>query len=229
MARGLGRKPKKPKERTVQFWDAPEVRLMAEELIEANHPHLEGKGVRFVFCGKTPPGARGCKAGIAALLMGGLPLAMAMGLRDKQTTQEGEERIHVIRTVRPAWNNWDEPTRRQKLDHALAHCGINDKGGPILWLHDVEEFRSIVERHGLLSEELKKFGQSCAEAAAQLDLGLDGKPPFRESAEVLESRKQANGKNGKHTSGAEAVRELVEAHPNATLVGAAAAVPAGDR
>lgn len=176
------------------FFDAPEVRLMAQEIITVNHPHLEGKNIRYVFCSKTPPGARGCKTTCAALLMGGLPLSMALGLPEKQTQEERDEKIHVIRVTAPSWHQLDEPKKRAKLDHALAHCGMNDKGSPVLWLHDVEEFRSIVIRHGLLSDEMQKFGEACANAAGQTTLPLDA--PFRESAEVLESRRAANG--GKH-------------------------------
>lgn len=51
--------------------------------------------------------------------------------------------------------------RRALIDHELSHCNADvDDNGEVKWVvrgHDVEEFASIIERHGLWRQELEEF------------------------------------------------------------------------
>lgn len=72
---------------------------------------------------------------------------------------------------------WDHPEfgdarRKALLDHELCHAeaSLNEEGdqrrderGRPIWRtrkHDIEEFREIVERHGLYKQDLEKFAQT---------------------------------------------------------------------
>lgn len=199
--RGQGRRPREVKPRTVQFWEAPEVRELASLLIEQNHQHLQGQKLVYVFCAKNPVGGRGCKAHGGVTVIGGMQAALAQGLAAKQVPVEHEERFFLVKISRPYWNNLSESERLAKLDHYLAHCGLSDKGNPTIWPHDVEEFQAIINRHGLWQANLQDFGRSVKAALDQLPLDLDGKG--------------TNGANGQGKAG-----DLADA--GATPVGVAA-------
>ncbi len=67
---------------------------------------------------------------------------------------------------------WDQLTLEQQeavIDHELCHCARDDKGW-YLRDHDVQEFREIVERHGLWQPRLEEF---VAAAPAQQPLPFE--------------------------------------------------------
>ena len=60
-----------------------------------------------------------------------------------------------------SWSRMDEKQRAALVDHELCHAGITiTKKGAVKYRvrkHDLEEFRDIVERHGLWKEDIRKF------------------------------------------------------------------------
>lgn len=57
---------------------------------------------------------------------------------------------------------WRSLTIEQQLalvDHELCHCGV-DADGCYMKHHDLEEFRSIVTRHGFWKDDVKAFAES---------------------------------------------------------------------
>lgn len=74
----------------------------------------------------------------------------------------------IITLSYPTWQELSDVARQALLDHELEHlfCDENDEGEMKCKIlpHDTEEFNSIIERHGLWREELKKIAQSIKKA-----------------------------------------------------------------
>lgn len=80
------------------------------------------------------------------------------------------------------------------LDHELCHAAVRrdkdgdwkrDPKGRLLYRlrkHDLEEFRAIVERHGLWKHDLEKFAQALRRHTGQQTLELETKPAAAEPA-----------------------------------------------
>jgi len=58
------------------------------------------------------------------------------------------------------WNEMTEAERRALLDHEMCHCKRDEKFKPIIAPHDVEEFGACVQRNGLWTDHLRKFGRT---------------------------------------------------------------------
>jgi hypothetical protein len=64
------------------------------------------------------------------------------------------------------WQTWvvlDDEAKTALLDHELTHCVYKDSRtgdiAPAVRDHDLEEFREIVDRHGLWSPMVKSMAQ----------------------------------------------------------------------
>ncbi len=178
--RGRGRQPK---QRMVQLWQAPAVESLGRELVEAHHQHLQGKPLVFAFAPKSLK-VRGRPAAGRAEIISGKAAAFAAGLPEQAGPQDAEERFFLITIAYPVWVNLSDARKRALVDHELCHCGLTEKGGLTIWPHDVEEFRAIIDRHGLWEPGVEKFAESVS-AAAQMSLDL------RTDA-------SRNGRNGHH-------------------------------
>jgi hypothetical protein len=108
----------------------------------------------------------------------------------------------VILLNEEAWKGLNEAQKRALIDHELCHAALSmDANGEPKYndrdrlccrvkKHDVEEFRCIVERHGLYTQDLAAL----AEAAIN-----DSQRPLLAVAEKAEAAATANG-NGKSKS-----------------------------
>jgi hypothetical protein len=79
----------------------------------------------------------------------------------------------IILLNREVWNDLDftEKHKRALVDHELCHAEIAlgkdgepkyDERGRNIWRmrkHDIEEFRAVVQRHGLYKRDLEEFGK----------------------------------------------------------------------
>ena len=75
-----------------------------------------------------------------------------------------------------AWNDLNEAQRLALLDHECCHAEavVDDAGKQkvderdrLVWRyrkHDIEEFRCVVERHGLYKKDLEAFVKAANEA-----------------------------------------------------------------
>lgn len=72
-----------------------------------------------------------------------------------------------------AWVMFEEPQRRALLDYELCHCAVtmdevtgepkqDERGRPVYRTrkHDVTEFRDVVRRHGLWTQDLADFART---------------------------------------------------------------------
>lgn len=156
----------------VKYFESPEVKAIAEELIPQYHQHLIDFQVklRYLFVNKTPKSGGKevwgtCRkvSGINAYLEGG----------------ESDEPFFVITISKDVWDILPPDKRIALVDHELCHAAAEVKQAkeeadvsgqevdnqietdhPVklsINPHDLEEFSCIVRRHGLWREEIEEF------------------------------------------------------------------------
>lgn len=104
---------------------------------------------------------------------------MMLGKCKKQTDLDRELRDYdfVIFLNATTWKQFDERQRAALVDHELCHAGLaEDKktGDPLMdergrrvyriKKHEIEEFRGVIERHGLYKRDLQLFAKTINEA-----------------------------------------------------------------
>lgn len=139
---------KRPKvDKGPKYTHAPEVEELAVKLINDHHSHLAEARIKYLFRngkwqskGKATLG----KAKLAA------EDARFLGQYD-----------FIIMISTEAWNSAVPAYREALVDHELQHCDCaEDKAGNKKWSiqdHDVQEFVSVVRRHGLWEVDLQKL------------------------------------------------------------------------
>jgi hypothetical protein len=151
-----------------KYFDAPEVRVIAEELIEKYHQHIIDFSVkiRYVFVDKTP-NSKGKEVWGTCRKVSGLNAYL-----------EGEspdgDAFFVITISKDIWDILPQDKRIALVDHELCHAMAGAKqqkddsdsdddletDNPIklsVKPHDLEEFSCIVRRHGLWREDIEDF------------------------------------------------------------------------
>jgi hypothetical protein len=80
----------------------------------------------------------------------------------------------VITVAAPTWQRLDDSIRLAVMDHELEHCWIEETdSGELKYKilpHDVEEFGSIIMRHGLYTVNLVKLGKVVENALVPDDI-----------------------------------------------------------
>lgn len=138
-----------------QFDPAESVEELAKQkLIPKYHTHLVNAKIAYLF--KNKP----------LKVRGKLAVATAEKVNKKNTVLSG---YHFIITVGyPTWNELSDPVRLAVLDHELCHCLVDDDedGNPKYSIvpHDIEEFSSVIMRHGLYAPDLVMMGRVVSEA-----------------------------------------------------------------
>lgn len=143
-----------------KFRPAYEVEESAQEVIRDHHTHLLEHGVRieYVFRNDVP------------VLKGRAVLGQARKISSLGAFLARDEcdasPFFCIVVSEPAWDELNEAQRRALVDHELCHCDsyTDDKGKIRLATqgHDLEEFRAVVERHGLWDTDVQRFFATAA-------------------------------------------------------------------
>jgi hypothetical protein len=136
---------KPPKEKP-ELKEAPEIQEMAARLIDNIHTHLAEAKIKYLF--------RTGKWELRGKTLYGR--AEKVSAKWKYLT----EFDFVVTINRDIWFVNKPEIRQAILDHELTHCarGEDDKQGNPKWYimpHTVEDFVSIIQRHGLWTNELK--------------------------------------------------------------------------
>jgi hypothetical protein len=151
----------------VDYTPAPAVERVAGTLIRKNHPDLADERIEYVFRSEAAK-ENGKVVWGKARKVSGLNAFLARGEADELDVED----FFVIEIAAPVWSVLDAKQREALVDHELTHCThkTNDKGDVTLALlaHDVEEFKSIIERHGLWRPDLEEFVKA---GNLQLSLG----------------------------------------------------------
>lgn len=149
----------------VTFRPAPAVERIAEKLIRNHHTDLTDVEIRYVFRSATAK-TNGKAVWGKARKMSGLTAYLA---HDPVEAPGGDDDFFVVEISEPVWTILDDAQRTALVDHELCHCTteIDEKTDELklkLRPHDLEEFRQIVERHGLWQPDLTEFAVTVAQA-----------------------------------------------------------------
>lgn len=131
-----------------------------------HHPHLDSCHILLYWRRGLKPDKGG------HLLLGKAHVAT-------DTERELQEHEFTITLNREAWDEFSPAQKAALIDHELSHCRVelndageivtDEKGRPVCRMkkHDLEEFRGVVERHGLYLDDLKAFALSVMAAKAK--------------------------------------------------------------
>lgn len=141
------------------YEEAEAVERVANQLIPVNHPHLATARIRYVFVDKASTNNGKVVAAKATKVTGVNQFLLDLDF--------------VIIVALDKWNEFTAEQREALVDHELEHCfgeeDPEDPGAPMKWSlrsHDVQEFSSILRRHGAWNEDLQGF----TEIASQINI-----------------------------------------------------------
>lgn len=139
---------------------APAVERIAKDLIARHHTDLHGVPIRYVFRSEAAKKAGKVVFGTARKISG---LNAYLAADDVDEAGYGAEDFFVIEIAEDVWSVLDSDQRVALVDHELCHCSleVTDDGTVKLGIrpHDLEEFRAVVERHGLWEPEVELFAE----------------------------------------------------------------------
>ena len=134
-----------------------EVLSIAQELIALHHPFLSACNIGFVM--RDEAGASGGKT---------VP-AHTTKVPDKIRPHLTQELDILIVIAEDQYSGLSTDQRTALIDHELCHITVS-KSGWTTCAHDIEEFREIIERHGLWNEDLFNASTTLARSVGQLPL-----------------------------------------------------------
>lgn len=163
--RSSGPKPKKRKKVTVQLikrnhaGEVTEPYRIMDELLNTEHGHLHDATIGMAW-----------RMGWRADTDGHLMLGQCRKRGDLD--RELDKFDFIILLNREAWPTLSGEQKRALIDHELCHAAIvmdadgeakrNDRGQLVTRIrkHDMEEFRAIVQRHGLWTADLEQIARA---------------------------------------------------------------------
>ena len=136
------------------FPRAPELERIARRYIEQYHPHLANARIIYLF--RTTPWTS----------KGKVVYGRAYKLSGWQAEHLKADFVIIINLE--VWRRLSPRQREALVDHELCHCGVEVdadgyprlRGGEYvwkLWGHDLEEFKAVVERHGMWLRDIEEF------------------------------------------------------------------------
>lgn len=168
-----------------EYTPAPAVARIATKLIAEHHTHLKGVDIRYVYRdehakknGKAVAGTARKKGGLDSFLaaqaaadaLAGVVAENGVGVDIDGATFADD--FFVIEIALDFWERFDNHQRVALVDHELCHCVTDyDKDGLLVLKilgHDLEEFRGVVERHGLWQPDLEEFAESIDRSQGRL-------------------------------------------------------------
>jgi hypothetical protein len=148
------------------FSNAPEVAGIARRLIGLHHTHLKNIRIDYVFRSESSSDG-GKVVWASARKITGLNAFLATE-SDESFELQGDpdtDQFFCIEVWEDVWDRLKDEQKEALVDHELCHCwaeeACNAEGDSILKLkilpHDVEEFASVIQRHGLWKDDVKVF------------------------------------------------------------------------
>lgn len=157
-----------------QFWNAPEIQEIAEELIPNYHSHLQDCKVKIEYRFTDKVTKKGDKEVWGTC-------RRISGLNAHLSNSENDsEPFFVITVPIDVWNVLPLNKRYALVDHELCHAWAefqqneDDDGSESLIKtsikpHDLEEFACIVRRHGLWREDIEAFVEEAIKKKEESD------------------------------------------------------------
>lgn len=142
---------------SAQYSPAESVQAIAQSLLPTYHPELGTARITYLFIDRVPK-------------KGGRELygkAVKVSGRWESLT----ELDFIVEVALPKWNDLTEDQRTALVDHLLERCAgeEDEETGEYIWSlrdPDVQEFSTILKRHGIWHEGLASF----VEVAQGLDI-----------------------------------------------------------
>jgi hypothetical protein len=141
-----------------EFTDAPNIRQIASDIIldVAEYSPLLNVEIRYVWRDEHTT-SKGAPVFGKARKISGLNAHLA-GAREPASG------LFVVEIAADLWPKLEADQRRALVDHELAHLHVDyddETGEPMLSVrgHDVEEFNSVVRRHGAWRPELSLMAE----------------------------------------------------------------------
>jgi hypothetical protein len=130
------------------YSESETIATIAKNLIPGYHPELATARLKYAFVDKGSTKSGRPVLGKARKLSG--------------ISQFFIDCDFIIEVAEDTWNELTENKRTALVDHLLEHCTgeEDDKTGDMVWVlrtPDVEEFTSILRRHGAWNETLSAF------------------------------------------------------------------------
>ena len=140
---------KKVEKSPVQYDPADTVEDLAKNLIRKHHTELVNTKIAYLFKNKTIK-AKGREVIAFVSKCSGIVKALS-------------DYDVVMIVSYPSFQNLTDAQKLAVIDHELTHLLVDEDstGAPKVRMiaHDVEEFSSIIERHGLYLEDLVRLGR----------------------------------------------------------------------
>lgn len=176
---------------TVTFRPAAAVKRIADDLIGKHHDRLDDVRIEYVFRSETKK-SRSREVWGEAKKISGLNAYLSQEDGPSEAAA-GDVDYFVIEISEPVWAILDAGQRKALVDHELCHCTteLDEETGDLklkLVPHDVEEFRAVVERHGIWRTDLAAFSAALPERQRSIDDALTDPDP-----EDLEEADAAGG------------------------------------
>jgi hypothetical protein len=165
----------------VQWEDAPDVRKIALELIEAHHGHLRGQPLCFLFRSTAAKDKSGAGRKSRIVVKGPLDIALSADPRWK-----GHERFYVLEFARTLWHRMGDDEKRYTVDCALSRMIPSPTGGLKIVDLGVADLVPLIGRHGLVDEQIRNLGKAVLVRQHELDFA-----PEAPAAEEDEDRELA--------------------------------------
>lgn len=148
---------------TVTYRPAPAVQRIAEALIAKHHHHLDDIRIEYVFRSEAAKD-KGKTVWGKARKISGLNAYLSQPLDPDETPAGEDVDYFVIEIAEDIWAVIDQRERVALVDHELCHCttDFNKDGDLVLKIrpHDLEEFRQVVQRHGLWRDDVQAFSDA---------------------------------------------------------------------
>lgn len=149
----------------LKFWKADDVEAIASRLVKQFHPHLAGESIIYLFRsehaesnGKIEFGKAKRVSGLNAYLANRRDIEEMNGSGDNPAEKEEAPPILLMEIAFDVWTQLSPKQREALVDHELCHFGQDGMRS-----HDVEEFRDVIDRHGLWRPELELIAASIAQ------------------------------------------------------------------
>lgn len=133
---------------------AHDAERMAQGIIDRHHPGL--RGARILYCFTTAKRTRqGMTVYATAQKLGALDRYLTA---DTEDSDEGADFLILIGAEE--WASLSTAQKKALVDHELSHCVRDEEGNAGIVGHDLEEFRAIVERHGLWTPSVREMADT---------------------------------------------------------------------
>jgi len=133
---------------------AHDAERLAQPIIERHHPSL--RGARILYCFTTAKRTRNGRT-VYATAQKLSPVDRFL-TADTEDSDEGADFLILIGAEE--WESLDTAQKKALVDHELSHCVRDEEGNASIVGHDLEEFRAIVERHGLWSPDARAMADT---------------------------------------------------------------------